>query len=506
MSLRARLLASLAIMLAVALLAAGVLLVGLTRAALIDRVDRELESISSAAALVQRMTDLTDAGDVAGRRLAIMRLDRRGNVLKSFPSGFADAPDPIPDLPGYPGGIPASAYGPVVELPAVDGSMRYHVRMVQGPRGAPIAIAAPLTGVDAAVSALVRTLGLVGAMAMGGLMVVGWFVLRRGLLPIERIARTAEAIANGDLSQRAGVPHDDTEVGRLGHAFDTMLDQIEDAFGEQRAALEAKAHSEDQLRRFVADASHELRTPLTAVRGYADLYQAGGLAEPAALDAAMARIGTESRRMSSLVDDLLLLARLDEGRALRRDAVDLSRICEEAVSDARAVEPGRPIVGAIEPGILVTGDEDRLRQVVGNLLANVRVHTPAGTPVELILRRAGVDGDGGRDGGDGGGRDGGDGGVSDGAELMVVDHGPGIEPGHGPRVFDRFYRADPARSRERGGTGLGLSIVASIVGAHGGRLWHEATPGGGATFGAWLPFTGSSQRDPGDGSAPDVTL
>ncbi|MDP2349945.1 MAG: HAMP domain-containing sensor histidine kinase, partial [Chloroflexota bacterium] len=343
MTLRTRLLASLATMLAVALLGAGFLLVGLTRAALIDRVDRELDSISSAAALVQRMTGLTNAEDVAGRRLAILRLDRRGNVTRAFPSGFSDDPDPIPALPNYPAGIPASAYGPIVERPAVDGSMRYHVRTVQGRAGAIVAIAAPLAGVDAAVGALVRTLLLVGAIAMGALMVVAWVVLRRGLLPIERIARTAEAITEGDLSRRAGVAHDGTEVGRLGAAFDTMLDQIEDAFAEQREALAAKAHSEDRLRRFVADASHELRTPLTAVRGYADLYRAGGLAEPGTLDAAMTRIGTESRRMSVLVEDLLLLARLDQGRPLRRDPVDLSRICEEAVSDARAVEPARPL-------------------------------------------------------------------------------------------------------------------------------------------------------------------
>lgn len=483
MSLRARLLASLATLLAIALLGAGTLLVGLTRAALIDRVDRELESISSAAAVVQRMMDFTNAEDVAGRRLAILRLDRRGNVTRAFPSGPADQPDPIPGLPRYPDGIPPAAYGPIVERTSVDGSVRYHVRTVQGRGGTSVAIAAPLTGVETTLGALVRTLLLVGTLAIVPLLVVAWAVLRRGLLPIERIARTAEAIAGGDLSQRAGVAHDRTEVGRLGAAFDTMLDRIEDAFAEQRGALEAKAHSEDRLRQFVADASHELRTPLTAVRGYADLYQAGGLADPGMLDAAMTRIGTESRRMAVLVDDLLLLARLDQGRPLRRDPVDLSRICEDAVADARAVEPGRPLVGAIEPSLLVVGDGDRLRQVIGNLLANVRVHTPPGTPVEVVLRRDG-----------------------DGAELRVVDHGGGIDPDVGPRVFDRFYRVDPGRSRERGGSGLGLSIVASITGAHGGRLWHEATPGGGATFGLRLPFTGSSQRHPGEGSGPSSTL
>ncbi|HEU0244773.1 MAG TPA: ATP-binding protein, partial [Candidatus Limnocylindrales bacterium] len=266
----------------------------------------------------------------------------------------------------------------------------------------------------------------------------------------------------------------------------------------QQAALEAKANSEERLRRFVADASHELRTPLTAVRGYADLYRAGGLSDPAELEAAMTRIGTESRRMGLLVDDLLLLARVDQGRPFRADPVDLSRVAREAVADARAAEPERPIVGAIEDGITVTGDEDRVRQVIGNLVANVRVHTPAATPVEVILRRAlETSGQPGGDTSQPGGEP-----VERGAaELRVVDHGPGIDPVHGARVFDRFYRADTARSRDRGGSGLGLSIVASIVAALGGRLWHEATPGGGATFVVQLPLTGSSQPDPGADSA-----
>jgi two-component system OmpR family sensor kinase len=257
-----------------------------------------------------------------------------------------------------------------------------------------------------------------------------------------------------------------------------MLDRIESSFTAQQAALDEKARSEDRLRRFVSDASHELRTPLTAVRGYADLYRTGGLADPADLERAMDRIGTESRRMALLVDDLLLLARLDQGRPLRADRVDLSRLVRDAVTDARAVEPSRPIGGTVADGVAVIGDEDRIRQVVGNLLANVRVHTAAATPVEVALATA--EGE---------------------AELRVVDHGPGIDREHGARVFDRFYRADPGRSRDRGGSGLGLSIVASITHALGGRLWHEATPGGGATFVVQLPLTGSSQPVHGPDSA-----
>jgi two-component system OmpR family sensor kinase len=349
--------------------------------------------------------------------------------------------------------------------------------MGQGQRGVVVALGAPMSGVEAATRALIRTLLIVGGAAILVLSAIAWVIVRRSLLPLERIADTAEAISAGDLSHRAGVTHDNTEVGRLGAAFDSMLDQIEGSFAQQQAALDAKAQSEARLRRFVADASHELRTPLTAVRGYADLYRAGGLADPAELEAAMERIGTESRRMGLLVDDLLLLARLDQGRPLRRDPVDLSRAVEHAVADARALEPDRPIVGAVDGGIVVTGDEDRLRQVIGNLLANVRVHTPRSTPFEAVLRRDGPD-----------------------AELRIVDHGQGIAAEHGSRVFDRFYRADAGRSRDRGGSGLGLSIVAAIVAAHGGTIHHEPTPGGGATFVMRLPLTGSSQPVPGPAS------
>lgn len=477
MSLRTRLVLSLAMLTAAALLVAGILVVQLTRASLVERVDRELLTIAGASTRVQRLSDLVNTDAEAGRRLAVMRLDRTGHVLRSFPSGFSSDPDPLPTLPTYPGGIPSAAFGVVEQRPSTDGSLEYRVILEQGARAnAVVVIAAPMTTIAAAERALIRTLLIVGLAAMGVLLAVAWLVIRRGLLPLEHIAATAGQIAAGDLSHRAGVPHDDTEVGRLGTAFDTMLDQIQ-------AAFEAKERTETQLRRFVADASHELRTPVTVVRGYADLYRAGGLAEPGSMATAMDRIGTESRRMGALVDDLLLLARLDQGRPIRRDPVDLSRIADEAAYDLGAIDPARPVATAIEPGVTVPGDDDRLRQVVGNLVANVRLHAGAGIPVEIALRR---------DGGE--------------AELRVVDHGPGIDPADGARVFDRFYRADAGRSRESGGTGLGLSIVASLVAAHGGRIWHETTPGGGATFVVRLPFTASSQPVPGHASDDGPTL
>ena len=187
--------------------------------------------------------------------------------------------------------------------------------------------------------------------------------------------------------------------------------------------------------------------------------------------------------MGALVDDLLLLARLDQGRPVRQDPVDLSRIATDAVADAHALEPGRPIVGAIDPGVIVTGDEDRIRQVVGNLLANVRIHTPPESPIEVVTRVDDAE-----------------------AELRVVDHGPGIDPSDGSSVFDRFYRADAGRSRDNGGTGLGLSIAAAVTAAHRGRIWHEPTPGGGATFVVRLPLTASSQPEHGSPTADMTSL
>jgi two-component system, OmpR family, sensor kinase len=489
MSLRARLLVSLATMLVIALALAGVLLVGLTRVSLVARVDAELESVAATSSRLVRLADLTASDGDAGRRLAVMQLDRRGNVLRAFPSGFSSDPDPLPSIPVYPAGIPASAYGAITERPSVDGSVSYRVLVEQARPNLIVALAAPLSGVEAVTSSLVRTLLVVGLVVLAGLLAIAWVVVRRDLLPLERIARTAEAISGGDLSHRAGVTHDRTEVGRLGAAFDSMLDQIETSFGRQRAALEAKEQSEQRLRRFVGDASHELRTPLTAVRGYADLYRAGGLSDPAELGRAMERIGTESRRMGLLVDDLLTLARLDQGRPIRHDPVDLSRLASDAVADARALEPERPIVGAIEPGVTVVGDEDRLRQVIGNLVANVMVHTPPGTPFEVLVAHATPDE-----------------GQTSLAELRVVDHGPGIPAEHGVSVFDRFYRADPGRSRDNGGTGLGLSIAASIVAAHQGAIWHHETPGGGATFVIRLPISVFSQQSLGPDSAMSTTL
>jgi two-component system OmpR family sensor kinase len=458
MTLRTRLLLTIGVLLAAALVVSGIFVVGLTRASLIEQVDTDLRRASP--------EDLLGVGprggDPTGRRFALLIVNPSGQIEVQVPSGFAYEPDPLPALPGA--GEPALVTGGIVDRPSVDGTLAYRVLTLRAQQGVNVVLGAPLRDIDSSMFVLIRALIVVGGIVLLGMLLIGWFIIRRDLRPLEQMTNTAERISAGDLSSRVGVRDDGSEVGRLGHAFDAMLDQIQAAFESQRAALIAKERSETQLRQFVADASHELRTPLTAVRGYAELYRAGGLSEDAALEQAMARIGTESRRMATLVEDLLLLARLDQGRPLRSDPVVLSDLVNDALNDARAVEPTRPVRAAVEPDVVVQGDEDRLRQVIGNLFTNVRVHTPGDTPVDVSLAaRNGV------------------------SELRVSDHGPGVDPGHVEHIFDRFYRADTGRSRDTGGAGLGLSIAASVATAHGGTIAYSETPGGGATFTLTLP-------------------
>jgi two-component system, OmpR family, sensor kinase len=472
MSLRSRLLLSLGAILAIVLLVTGAVVAGLTRASLVDQVDDQLRG-ARLGDLVRPGGGGMGRGDPTGRRIALLVLDADGTVVESYPSGFGRAPDPLPSLPDA--SEPGLPRNNIVERASVDGTLSYRVLAIPGARGVTGVLAAPLREVDAAMSVLLRILLVVGGVALAALLLAAWLIVRRGLGPLESVTRTADRIAAGDLSQRAGIHGGGTEVTRLGAAFDSMIDQIQTAFEQQQRALAEKERSENRLRRFVADASHELRTPLTALRGYAELYRAGGLQERAALDQAMARIGGETNRMTGLVEDMLLLARLDQGRPLRREEVDLSQLVGDAVSDATALEPDRPLTAVVEPGVTARGDEDRLRQVVGNLLANVRVHTAADTPVEVRLAT--------RDGM---------------STLTVADRGPGVPAGQERQIFDRFYRSDAGRSRDRGGSGLGLAIAQAVVSAHGGVIAHSATPGGGATFSVQLPLVPTGTEKPED--------
>jgi two-component system OmpR family sensor kinase len=476
MSIKARLAIAISLFVAIAFALIGAATVTVTRAGMIDRVDDVLRATSTKAPKPYGHDD-DNQPSYAKRATATLFFGPDGEPRGDDPSGFADDPDPLPDLTGLDLAALAASDGEIVTTGAVDGSgHEYRVLVRPMNDGGQVVVAAPLDDVNQTVRTLIMVVVATSVVTLLVVVLVVWFTIRRGLRPIDDMIATAGLIASGDLSHR--VEHEDevTEVGRLGRALNAMLARIETSFA-------AKEASERRLRQFVADASHELRTPLTSIRGYAELYRSGAAASPAALERVMARIESEGARMGKLVEDLLLLARLDQGRPLQREPVDLVELVEDAVQDARVVDPGRPIALAHPADARVLGDADRLRQVVDNLLANARVHTEPGTAVHVaIAAQAGE------------------------VTLAVADEGPGIEPEAARRVFDRFYRVDTSRSRARGGSGLGLAIVASTIEAHGGRVALDSTPGRGTTVTVTLPRAQPAQlaaREPAMATARD---
>jgi two-component system, OmpR family, sensor kinase len=338
-----------------------------------------------------------------------------------------------------------------------DGDLRYRVRARQGEDGLHVT-ALPLTDVDNTVARLITVEVVATLIILAVLGAVTWWVIRLGIRPIKQMTQTATAIAGGELSHRVPAMAPSTEAGELGLALNHMLQTLETAFAE-------RTESQERLRRFVADASHELRTPVTTIRGYAELYRMGGLTDRGELDEAMRRTEQEAVRVARLVDDLLALAKFDEGRPLDRRPTDLTPLVADAARDARAVDPERPITTDLNGPIVVLGDEDRLRQVLGNIVGNALVHTPPGVPIELTAAKA--DGN---------------------ARITVIDHGPGMAPEVVARVTERFYRADRARARDRGGSGLGLAIADAAVTAHGGTIAVASTVGEGTTVTVTLPL------------------
>ena len=320
-----------------------------------------------------------------------------------------------------------------------------------------IVVARPLSAVGSEVRGLVAAELITGAVLLALLAVGGRWLISRGLAPLDRMASTADMITSrGDLTARMLDPGDHAEAGRLAGAINTMLDRIEQAFG-------ARWESEQKVRRFAADASHELRTPLTTIRGYAELYRQGALG-PDRLPNAMRRIEQEADRMSSLVAELLELARLDRDSSLDLTDTDLSALVADAVADAQAVEPKRPVKASTPPSLVVVADEPRIRQVLANLLGNVREHTAPDIPVAVRLSEAGL-----------------------GALLEVTDAGQGMDAEATARAFDRFYRGGH-NGKDAHGSGLGLSIVQAIAVAHGGHAMLRSAAGVGTSVQVWIPF------------------
>ena len=479
LSLRARLLLGVVVLAAVGLIAADFVTYAKLRSFLIKRTDTSLNAAHQAveAALLQPRADHTDesgpghgppgidvlAAAVPGDYVQLRLLN--GTIVSSkLVRQFSNAPLPPPPVLPAKISIPAAAAADgdrisYLTVPAKEGGTRYRVRASIEPqaRNYILIIATSLSDVDSTLHQLLWIELLVTALVLAAIGALGLWVIRFSLRPLDAIGATAAAIAGGDLTRRIDRAEEKTEVGRLGLALNAMLTQIE-------AAFKAREASERKLRRFVADASHELRTPLAAVRAYAELFTRGAASRPDDLARSMSGISREAERMSLLVDDLLLLARLDEGRPLAQESVELADVVSEAVDAAQAVEPHRPITVELEPATVI-GDRERLRQIVDNLLSNVRAHAGSETPVRVNLSR--VDGM---------------------AEISVADVGPGLTEEQASHVFERFYRADTSRARASGGVGLGLAIVAAVAQAHGGTVSARSMPGEGATFAIELPL------------------
>jgi two-component system, OmpR family, sensor kinase len=366
--------------------------------------------------------------------------------------------------------------------PATSGPSSFRVRasvLRSGPAvGDQLIVAVPLASTAGTLHRLLLLEATVTGAALVGALLLGWWLVRVSLAPLRRVEHTAGAITEGQFTERVPGDQARTEVGRLSRALNVMLERIEGAFAQRdRTEAELRA-SEERMRRFVADASHELRTPLAAVTAYAELFDQGAARRPHDLERVLSGIREESARMGHLVEDLVLLARLDEGRPLQLEPVDLVELAGAAATTARAVGPEWPVRIQARQPVEVLGDRLRLRQVLDNLLANVRTHCPEGTTATITITSSG-----------------------DRAQLQVADDGPGLGEEEATRIFERFHRSDPSRSRHHGGAGLGLAIVAAIVRAHGGTVGASPAVPGGAVFTISLPRLEDTVHDDGDPSA-----
>ncbi|WP_242659092.1 sensor histidine kinase [Thermostaphylospora chromogena] len=460
-----------------ALLAFGLALIGVGSVSilhgyLINRVDTQIGLLTGEAERRARRGLFALANIRLPPDAMLRALDHRGGTMLTV-NGMETEHLPGPQMIEHADGEPFTA-------PDRSGETKWRVMVTPVEGLGAVVVAVDLTEVRQITTrlALIEALGGSGVMLL--LAGIGIAIVRRSLRPLGEIERTAEAIARGELSRRVPDLDPRTEVGRLARSLNGMLTQIEAAF-QARSASEAAARrseeaakkseesarrSEERMRRFVADASHELRTPLTSIRGFAEFYRQNPEGDPSAV---LRRIEDEAARMSLLVDDLLLLARLDRQRPIAADPVDLLALAADAVHDARILAPSREVTLQVDgAALIVLGDETRLRQVIRNLMTNALTHTPDGTPITVRVGAA-----------------------EPWAYLEVADEGPGLDAEQAERVFERFYRADTSRTRTEkasGGAGLGLAIVAALVEAHGGTVTVETAPGQGATFRVQLPL------------------
>jgi two-component system, OmpR family, sensor kinase len=456
--LRIGLVAATLVLVTCGLVASGVAVTSILRHSLISRIDSNLlEASRSWAQAPRRQSAPPYEGPDPGRppsKFYVRGIGSDGSTFTAINDRNAE-----PALP------PDNDVGlNPVTLPSVNGSdILWRAVSVRGPHGL-TTVAVDLSDVQHTVRSLIWLQFGIGVAVLVVVGIVSFAVVQRSLRPLSEVEQTAAAIASGQLDRRVPERDPRTEVGRLSLALNGMLTQIQQAVASSESSAETARGSEDRMRRFITDASHELRTPLTTIRGFAELYRQGAARDVAML---LSRIESEASRMGLLVDDLLLLARLDVQRPLEHNRLDLLALASDAVHDAQAIDPQRTITMEIldGPGTPeVVGDEPRIRQVLSNLVVNALQHTP--TSADVIVR-VGTDGDD--------------------AVVEVADKGPGMSQQDASRVFERFYRTDSSRARASGGTGLGLSIADSLVHAHGGLVTVTTAPGEGCCFRVTLP-------------------
>ena len=490
-SLQLKLVAAVMAIVTAALTGISVASVAAMQGYLLNRVDEELRSIADQ--LLQQVAEgrkelslaevFHSTSEDATVRLPSPYVFETRSPEGAVQSAHPSRRDPWPRVPSTPKGLTAKQRKPFT-VPSMNDGPRWRLLIEPLPGNQFLVIGASLAEADSAVERLAHLSLLIGLVVLGASAMIAIGAVWASLRPLGEIERTAAGIAAGDLSRRVPDRDPRTEVGRLARVLNMTFNQIETAFRARARSEAAARRSEERMRRFVADASHELRSPLTSIRGFAELHRHGAMSTPEETATVMRRIEDEAARMGLLVEDLLLLARLDQHRPIAWEPVDLLEVAVDALDAARAVAPDRPIelvVGTDGPPV-VMGDQARLRQVLDNLVRNALIHTPPDTPIEIRIRAEGPN-----------------------AVMEVADQGPGLDGDQVERVFERFYRADPARSRKHGSSGLGLAIVAALAAAHRGRAGVISSPGAGATFWVRLPLAPEAAQhanDPPDADHP----
>ena len=460
MSLRVRLLIATGVAVLCGLIVVDLITFSVVTRSLVQQVDDTLQRAHAPIEQVAQSPDTDDrqAIPAIAPGLFVSIIDRDGTELLTAPAIEPGREQDVVDISTI------DLDKRVQTASAIDGDA-IRLRIDPLGDGTTLIVGQSLHRVDETRRQLVAVLLFGSLAAIAASVALAWWLVGAGLRPLRRVEASAAAITDSDLDLRVPGADQPTEVGNLAAALNEMLDRLQLSSEEREQTLSELRASESRMRRFVADASHELRTPIAATAAYAELFEHGARDHPADLDRAMSGIRRETSRMAGLVDDLLLLARLDEHRPLADESVDLTELVFAAIDAAKTVDPTRAIRVKINDVVAVRGDAGRLRQVVDNLLANVRAHTPGDTPIEVELSTDGRA-----------------------AMLTVTDSGPGVTPADLDHLFDRFYRVDDARARSTGGSGLGLAIVDAIIQAHHGSITAHNVEPHGLALTVRLPF------------------